>query len=135
MFLHFFLFFLFFCIFIFFFWFLCVFVSMLLLDSWILTRLSKLSLYFHINKIGLIQLVITGKRTVAFMNVPLNFRYCGQTLPPQATSTGESVTIVFQSDSSISHEGFSVTYVTFDASQCKFLPVEHRSYNRVFKFS
>jgi hypothetical protein len=33
------------------------------------------------------------------------------------TSTSETLTIVFQSDASIAHEGFSVTYVTFDASQ------------------
>ena len=35
------------------------------------------------------------------------------------TSTSETMTIVFQSDQSISHEGFVASYITFDASQGK----------------
>lgn len=44
------------------------------------------------------------------------FRYCGNTLPPTMTSTGTTMSVIFQSDASISHEGFVATYLQLDAS-------------------
>ena len=43
-------------------------------------------------------------------------RYCGNSLPPSITSTGDTVTIVFKSDSSLAAEGFTLTYITLNSS-------------------
>lgn len=43
-------------------------------------------------------------------------RFCGNDLPPQMTSTGETMTIVFESDYSVAHDGFSANYLILDAS-------------------
>ncbi len=43
-------------------------------------------------------------------------RYCGSQLPPSMTSTGSRMSVVFSSDESIAHEGFSVSYVLLDES-------------------
>ena len=46
-------------------------------------------------------------------------RYCGRNLPPLITSTGDTLTIVFQTDSSVAAEGFTATYVTLNSSSRK----------------
>jgi cubilin len=43
-------------------------------------------------------------------------RYCGNTLPPSITSTGDTITIVFKSDASLAAEGFTLTYITLNSS-------------------
>ena len=43
-------------------------------------------------------------------------RYCGTPLPPSVTSVGDTVTVVFRSDSSVAAEGFTLSYVTVNAS-------------------
>ncbi|XP_052697133.1 cubilin-like isoform X2 [Crassostrea angulata] len=43
-------------------------------------------------------------------------RYCGASLPPSITSSTNFMTVVFVSDESIAHEGFSAGYVTLNAS-------------------
>jgi hypothetical protein len=58
-----------------------------------------------------------GKSQLLLHFFQFSSRFCGQQTPPMLTSTSEAMTIVFQSDSSISHEGFSATYITFDAAQ------------------
>ena len=47
------------------------------------------------------------------------FRYCGTTLPPSATTFSNAMTIIFKSDSSVSHEGFSAAYRMFDSREGK----------------
>ena len=47
------------------------------------------------------------------------FRYCGATLPPSATTFSNAMTIIFKSDSSVSHEGFSAAYRMFDSREGK----------------
>ena len=46
-------------------------------------------------------------------------RYCGLQLPPSVTSVGDTLTVVFRSDSSIAAEGFTASYVTVNASTRK----------------
>lgn len=43
-------------------------------------------------------------------------RYCGTTLPPSITSTGDTLTIIFKSDASLAAEGFTATYITLNSS-------------------
>ena len=43
-------------------------------------------------------------------------KYCGQALPPTITSTGDTLTIIFRSDSSVAAEGFTASYVTINSS-------------------
>lgn len=42
--------------------------------------------------------------------------YCGQVLPPTITTTGDTLTVIFRSDSSVAAEGFSASYVTVNTS-------------------
>ena len=51
----------------------------------------------------------------------LFIRYCGTTLPPQSTSFSNVMTIIFEADSSVSHEGFSASYRMFDSREGKLL--------------
>ncbi|XP_057337332.1 cubilin-like isoform X2 [Microplitis mediator] len=44
-------------------------------------------------------------------------RYCGDKLPPIVTSQGPTLTLVFNSDSTITSEGFVVNYLFIDASK------------------
>ena len=46
-------------------------------------------------------------------------RYCGTRLPPQTTTFTNVMTIIFEADSSISHEGFSASYRMFDSNEGK----------------
>ena len=43
-------------------------------------------------------------------------RFCGNGLPPILTSTASRMSIVFESDESISHEGFTANYVILDGA-------------------
>ena len=43
-------------------------------------------------------------------------RFCGNSLPPILTSTAGRMSIVFESDESISHEGFTANYAVLDAA-------------------
>ncbi|KAK6490308.1 cubilin [Huso huso] len=43
-------------------------------------------------------------------------RYCGRSAPPSLTSTDNMMTLLFVSDSSISTEGFSASYVSINAT-------------------
>ncbi|KAH3692443.1 hypothetical protein DPMN_194284 [Dreissena polymorpha] len=43
-------------------------------------------------------------------------RYCGSNIPPVITSTNNELTVLFESDSSVSHEGFAASYVGLNAS-------------------
>ncbi|MGH0159306.1 UNVERIFIED_CONTAM: hypothetical protein FKN15_040677, partial [Acipenser sinensis] len=43
-------------------------------------------------------------------------RYCGRSVPPSLTSTDNMMTLLFVSDSSISTEGFSASYVSINAT-------------------
>lgn len=43
-------------------------------------------------------------------------RYCGSTAPPDLTSTGEVMTIVFVTDAYVGREGFMASYITLNAS-------------------
>ncbi|XP_071156308.1 cubilin-like isoform X2 [Mytilus edulis] len=43
-------------------------------------------------------------------------RKCGSTIPPVLTSSDNVMTVVFASDNSIAHEGFSASYVALNAS-------------------
>ncbi|XP_050407117.2 cubilin, partial [Patella vulgata] len=43
-------------------------------------------------------------------------RFCGSVLPPVLTSTSNTMTVRFGSDSSIAHEGFSASYLSLNAS-------------------
>lgn len=43
-------------------------------------------------------------------------RFCGRSVPPSITSTDSELTLLFVSDSSLSTEGFSATYVSFNAT-------------------
>ncbi|XP_041670250.1 cubilin [Cheilinus undulatus] len=43
-------------------------------------------------------------------------RYCGRSVPPSITSTDNQLSVLFVSDSSLGSEGFSASYVSFDAS-------------------
>ncbi|PNF23973.1 hypothetical protein B7P43_G09286 [Cryptotermes secundus] len=43
--------------------------------------------------------------------------YCGSTLPPVLTTTGNVMSIIFKTDYSASREGFSATYTTLDSSR------------------
>ncbi|XP_033761795.1 cubilin-like [Pecten maximus] len=43
-------------------------------------------------------------------------RYCGNTIPPSMTSTGNVMTVTFTADSSIAYEGFTASYVSLNAS-------------------
>ena len=45
-----------------------------------------------------------------------HFRFCGADMPPTLTSSSNVLTLVFKSDSSISREGFSASYVALDGS-------------------
>ena len=51
----------------------------------------------------------------------LFIRYCGTALPPQSTSFSNVMTIIFEADSSVSHEGFSASYRMFDSREGKLL--------------
>lgn len=46
-------------------------------------------------------------------------RYCGTALPPMVTTTGDTMTVLFQSDSSVAAAGFTASYVTLNSSSCK----------------
>ena len=46
-------------------------------------------------------------------------RYCGSERPPVFTSSDNVVYVRFRSDSSVSHEGFSAHYITFNHSTCE----------------
>ena len=46
-------------------------------------------------------------------------RFCGNDLPPILTSTASRMSILFESDESISHEGFTANYVIMDAATGK----------------
>jgi len=43
-------------------------------------------------------------------------RFCGRSVPPSLTSTDSLMTVLLVSDSSLSAEGFSASYVSIDAS-------------------
>ncbi|XP_041824165.1 cubilin [Melanotaenia boesemani] len=43
-------------------------------------------------------------------------RYCGRSVPPSITSSDNQLTLLFVADSSLSTEGFSASYVSFNAS-------------------
>ncbi|XP_069007315.1 cubilin [Embiotoca jacksoni] len=43
-------------------------------------------------------------------------RYCGHSMPPSITSTDNQLTLLFVTDSSLSTEGFSANYVSFNAT-------------------
>jgi len=43
-------------------------------------------------------------------------KFCGSTLPPVVTSTDNVLTVMFVSDHSIAHEGFSANYVALNSS-------------------
>ncbi|KAG8443219.1 hypothetical protein GDO86_011865 [Hymenochirus boettgeri] len=43
-------------------------------------------------------------------------RYCGQSIPPSITSSGNTMTLLLFTDSSVAVEGFSATYNTINAS-------------------
>ncbi|XP_014830968.1 PREDICTED: cubilin, partial [Poecilia mexicana] len=43
-------------------------------------------------------------------------RYCGRSVPPSITSAGNQMTLLFVTDSSLSGEGFSASYVSINAS-------------------
>ncbi|XP_071942939.1 cubilin-like isoform X2 [Antedon mediterranea] len=47
---------------------------------------------------------------------PLYGRFCGTTPPPQFTSSGNVITVVFHTDSSVAQEGFTASYVGLDAT-------------------
>ena len=49
-------------------------------------------------------------------NLKLNYRFCGVDLPPVLTSSDNVLTVMFSSDSSVSHEGFTASYVALNAS-------------------
>lgn len=48
-------------------------------------------------------------------------RYCGTALPPMVTTTGDTMTVVFQSDSAVAAAGFTASYVTLNSSSCKYI--------------
>jgi len=54
--------------------------------------------------------IIDGSRT---------FRYCGRGIPPEYTSTGNKISIAFQSDSSFELSGFNITFSTVKVEQQK----------------
>ncbi|XP_017269603.1 cubilin [Kryptolebias marmoratus] len=43
-------------------------------------------------------------------------RYCGRSVPPSLTSSDNQLTLLFVSDSSLSHEGFSASYISINAT-------------------
>ncbi|XP_071787824.1 cubilin-like isoform X2 [Asterias amurensis] len=43
-------------------------------------------------------------------------RYCGSSPPPILTTTGNMMTVIFHTDSSIAREGFTASYVALDAT-------------------
>ncbi|XP_069122184.1 cubilin-like [Argopecten irradians] len=43
-------------------------------------------------------------------------RFCGRTIPPSVTSSGNVMTVTFKADSSIAYEGFTASYVALNAS-------------------
>ncbi|XP_067930809.1 cubilin-like [Watersipora subatra] len=51
-------------------------------------------------------------------SVPVQGRYCGGETPPTFTSTGNVLYVRFHTDSSVAHEGFSISYVSFNHSWC-----------------
>lgn len=45
------------------------------------------------------------------------FRYCGSTKPPDVMTQERTLTILFHTDSSVSMEGFTATYVFVDVTK------------------
>lgn len=47
----------------------------------------------------------------------INFRYCGNKLPPPMSSSSNIMSIVFYSDDTTSAPGFSAAYTAIDAKK------------------
>ena len=71
-----------------------------------------------LNKRNTLQNCTTSKLTYSSTGGLIG-RFCGSSLPPVLTSTASRMAVVFESDESIAHEGFSANYVVLDAATGK----------------
>lgn len=59
------------------------------------------------------------------------FRYCGTSLPPDLTSSGPLMTVVFVADEGVADSGFNVSYQAISLSQREFLPQDTQDYSEL----